>query len=497
MKILRTDIDTMMKGFFEAAKVVVSTLGPHGRNVGLDDPYTKRIINDGARIANAIDFEDKMMSFGAYVVKNASAKTNDDVGDGTTTTIVLLKAIVEEALKHSESRAEIKRSLEAALPKAIELLKQSSVPMRDEDINRVAFLVSEHQDLADLLTEIYQKLGHDAAIQIEDSKTNKTYYEIEDGYRLYDGYISDAFFTNRQTLKAEYEDVPVVVAFQKLDKDADLMPIAQQFREQGINKAVFFLQDISDHMLGTLIKNHLPPPLGTGGFHSLAIKCLPEQLEDIAALTGARIVGEQNGVLWENLKLDDLGHADSVVADKNTTLLRGDGDLASKRAIELDINATDEPNMYRQARLRERAARLRGKIAILKVGGYTELEREYRELKAEDTIKAIPAAFEENLVQGAGLSFASIATKLGEDGVGNQILRVALRAPFEQLQLNAGILKGEFPIDDNGLMIIDPLKVERVSLENAVSAAAMILTTVAVVTLENDRPDQRPGTAVV
>ncbi len=474
-QLLRQDIDKMMEGFNETAQVVSATLGPDGRNVYIADVYTPRIINDGVRIANSIGFNDEMKNAGAYVVKNASAKTNDDVGDGTTTTVVLLKALVEEAIKRPESRAQIKHSLEEALPKATSLLKDLSEPMKEEDIERVAYLVSEHEDIAKLIKEIYEKLGHEAAIQIEDSKTGETKYEIEDGYRLYDGYMSEWFYTDEKTHKGTLEDVPVVVATQKMGKNADLVNLAKQWQEQKIAQAAFFVADIDDQMLGLLVKNHLMK-----NFLAIVVRCNAEQLEDVAAITGATIIGEQSGVLWENVKLSDLGRARKIVADRNTTLIQADSEAAAHRALELEVDATDEPNMYRQARLQERAARLRGKIAILKVGGFTELEREYKELKTEDAIKALPAAFKEGLVKGAGRTWHEISEKLKGNTIGEQILKKALKAPLEQLKKNSG--KEEVPYKD----IVDPTMVERVSLENAVSAAGLFITTIAAVVLEKE-----------
>lgn len=468
----------MLEGLNEACRVTASSLGPHGRSVYISDRYTPRTIHDGVRIINAIHFEDEMMNAGAYFAKNASAKTNAEVGDGTTTTVVFLKAIVEEALKRPESKAEIRRSLEEALPKVIEILQAHAKPMQDKDIEHVAFLISKHKDIAKLIKEIYEKLGRDAAIQIEDSKTGETKYEIEDGYRLYEGLMNEWFHTDKKTMKSVLEDVSVIVATQKLAKNSDLMPIAKQFQEKGISQAVFFLQEIDDQMLGLLVKNHIQ-----GNFKAIVVRCLPEHLEDIASITGAKIVGEQSGTLWERLKLSDLGHADKVVADKNTTLIQADANAASARAIELSINAVDEPNMYRKMRLEERAARLRGKIAILKIGGYTELEREDKELNAEDAIKALPVAFEGGLVEGAGATWKSVAEKMDGKTVGEQILKRALRAPVQQLKENSG--SDEEPSSKN---VVDPFKVEKVSLESAVINAALFLTTVAAIVEEYEPP---------
>ncbi len=479
MKILHygeEEIKKMTEGLYKGCEVTASTLGPDGRNVFIGDMYTPRVINDGVRIVNAMNLKDEMENAGLYFAKNASAKTNDDVGDGTTTTVVFLKAIVEEALKRPESRAEIKRSLENALPKVIELLKKSATPMKDEDVERVAYLVSEHKDIAQFIKEIYEKLGHNAAIQIEDSKTGETKYEIEDGYRLYDGYMSEWFFTDEKTRKAVLEDVPVVVSAQKMAKNVDLVNLAKQWQEQKVSQAVFFLNDIDDQMLGLLVKNHLMK-----NFLAILVKCNAEQLEDVAAITGATIIGEQSGVLWENVKLKDLGYAKKVVADKNTTLIQADGEAASHRALELEINATDEPNMYRKSKLEERAARLRGKIAILKIGGYTELEREYKELKAEDAIKALPAAFEEGLVEGGGMAWMNIIPRLSTETIGEEILKKALHAPLAQLLKNSG--KDTF--ETKG--IVDPCKVERVSLENALSAASLFITTIAGIIEETEK----------
>ncbi len=469
----------MLEGLNEACRVTAASLGPHGRTVYLSDRYTPRTIHDGVRIVNAIHFEDEMMNAGAYFAKNASAKTNDEVGDGTTSTVVFLKAIIEEASKLSENPADIRRSLDKAIPKAIKLLEEQKKDMTDDQIEHVAFLISKHEDIAKYISEIYAQLGHDAAIQIEDSKTFDTKYEIEDGYRLYDGYLSEWFFTDEKTRKATLEDVPVVVATQKLAKNSDLVPLAKQWQEKGVNQAVFFVREIDDQMLGLLVKNHLQ-----GNFRAIVVKCFQEQLEDVAAITNAKIIGEQSGTLWEKVKLEDLGFAKKVVADRTSTLIQGDNKAASARAIELEVNAIDEPNMYTQSKIRERAARLRGKIAILKVGGYTELEREDKELNAEDAIKAIPKALEGGLVNGAGKAWQEVAEKLG-DSVGEKILKVALQAPRKQLQENAGSEK----VTHEG--VVDPFLVEKVSLESAVSNAGLFLTTIAAIVDESNGKDAK------
>ncbi len=472
---LRTDKEKMLEGLNEACRVTAASLGPDGRSIYISDRYTPRTIHDGVRIVNAIHFEDEAMNAGAYFAKNASAKTNDEVGDGTTSTVVFLKSIIEEAAKLDDNPADIRRSLDEALPKAIELLKEQAVPMKDEDIEHIAFLISKHKDIAKYISEIYQKLGRSAAIQIEDSRTNETKYEIEDGYRISDGYLSEGFFTDAKTRKSILEDVPVVVATQKLAKNTDLMGLAKQWQEKGVNQAVFFLREIDDQMLGLLVKNHLQ-----GNFKAIVVRCLQDQLEDIAAATNATIIGEQSGVLWENVKLNELGFASKVVADKNSTLIQSEGRYAANRALELEVSSVDEPNMYTKAKMEERAARLRGKIAILRVGGYTELEREDKELNAEDAVKAIPHALEGGLVDGAGVAWERVAKKLG-DSLGERILKVALSSPFRQLQENAGSKK----VSAKG--VVDPFKVEKVSLESAVSAAGLFLTTIAAVVEEKDK----------
>lgn len=469
MKQLRTDISKFTHGLLEGCDVTAKTLGPDGRNVIISEAFgVHKIINDGVRIINSMNFEDEFENAGLWVAKNCSAKTNDDVGDGTTTTVVLLKAIIEEALKRPESRAEIKRSLEEVLPKVVDLLKKSAIPMKDEDVERVAYLISEHNDIAKFIKEIYEKLGHTAAIQIEDSNTNETKFEIEDGYKLYEGLISEGFMQSKETRKGILENVPVVVAFQKLAKNVDLMPLAQQWKEKGINQAAFFLADIDDQMLGLLVKNSL-----TGSFKSIVVKCNVEQLEDIASVTGSKIIGEASGIIWSNVSTEDLGFANKIVADNHTTLIQSDSESAKNRADELEKLIKLEPNMYRKARLEERVSRLRGKIAILKIGGYTEIEREYKELKAEDAIKAIPASFEEGLVMGAGKTLSDIADSLVGETIGEQILKKALKAPINQLKENSG--KDSISYEN----IVDPCKVERVSLENAISSASMFITTIA------------------
>ncbi len=481
MKILKTNTEAFWKGFDETARVVASTLGPHGRNVYIHETFQPRIINDGVRVANSINFEDPVENAGAYIVKNASAKTNDDVGDGTTTTAVLLRAIVNEARKRTESPAVIKKSLEEATKKAVELLKKQAVPMKDEDIHRVALLSSEHEDVAQAIEDIYKELGNGAVISIEDSKSEVTNYEVSDGWEGRAGFLSPWFINDMQTGKAVFEEIPVIVIKKKLATIQNLQPFLQYRQESGLDKCAFFVDEIDDSILAFLVKNKV-----NGLLNSVVVRANMEQLDDIVAVTGSTPISDASGVSFEKFDpVKHMGKAHKLVVDAHTTLIQGDGKGARNRALELELDATNEPNGYRKDKLEERAARLRGKIAILKVGGFTDLEREYKKLKAEDAVKCLPAAFDEGLVDGAGKTWYEIAAKLKGDTVGEQILSKALLLPTAQLMENSG----EDNISSEG--IIDPCKVERVSLENASSAAGIAITTIAVIAEYPDAENKR------
>lgn len=466
MKKLSSDISKIYEGLAKAANAVGSTIGPDGRNVFIGDPFSPKMTNDGARIADAISIEDPVENVGAFLVKNCAAKTNDDVGDGTTTTVVLLQAILEECRKRPENPSVIRRSLNEAVKEATKLLKKKAVPITKKDVKEVALISGEYEDLAQIIHDIINKLGGDAHISVEDSQTYETSYEIVEGYEAKVGFVSPWFSTNSKTQKAEYDDIPIFVSSKKIGNVQNIAPLTGELTKMGIHHCAFFVPEIDEKVLAVLIANKIQ-----GKFDSVVVRANKEELEDIAGATGAVPLGEESGVDFTNLKTAHLGKAHKLTVDAHTTVIIADSINAIIRASELDVKAEEEPNQFLKQRIKERAARLRGKIGIIKIGAKNDLSREHKKDKAEDAIKAVPAALEGGLVEGAGKAWVRVADELKGKSIGEQILKKALKRPYEKILENSGGL----PEDE--AVVRDPAKVECVALENAVEAASIFITT--------------------
>ncbi|MDE2233724.1 MAG: hypothetical protein KGJ90_06505 [Patescibacteria group bacterium] len=467
MKKLYTDLRPMLAGLRTAADVVGSTLGPDGRNVFIDDPMDKKITNDGARIAYFTELEDKLENAGAWVVKNACAKTNDNVGDGTTTTAVLLKSILDEGLKRPESPAIVRVSLGDAVKEAVKMLKEKANPVTLKDVKDVALVAGENEELAEIIHEIYQKLGEKTFISLENSKTYSTYYEIVEGLEVRAGYLSPYFINNQKKQTAEYEEMPVFVTDKKMTNVNHLGAVMQKLREADISQCAFFVGEIDDRVLATLAGWKF-----AGIFNGLVVKVFKDEMADIAGATGATVIGDGSGISFEKVKLEHLGKAKRLTADRNSTLIIANSALAKIRATELQAEAENEDNSVLKGLLEERAARLNGQVAILYIGANNDLARAYLRDKAEDAVKAVPAALAEGLVEGAGHAWLEVAKELPNDTIGQQILKRALRAPYKKILENKGIEE-----ETEKVSIQDPVKVERVALENAAEAAGIMITT--------------------
>lgn len=491
-------MDKMLKGFDLAAEAVISTIGPKGKNAYIDDPVTPKITNDGATIANNVVLKDKEENAGAYLIRNTTSQTNDDVGDGTTTTAVLLHSIVHECLKRPENPMEIRESLQEAGLKVLKTLAKKSIPIDKKDVEKVALISAENKELAKLITEIVDKLGEKAVINVEDSKTFATEYEIVDGYEAHVGFMSPHFITDKKVSKAIYEDIPVLVTEKKISNIQDIAPLFEQFKSEKINRCVIVCEEIDDAILGMLVLNK-----NMGIFNSLVIRATGPLLKDIEGAVGATAVSDSSGVTFQNVKLEHLGKAKKVICDANKTLFLGNGMSAKMYASALEAQAENEPNMYIARNLKERVAKLRGGVATLKIGASTDLEREYLKLKADDCVKAVKAALEEGVVEGGGMALWRIAQEIKDSSIGEQILKRSLQSPLRKIIENAGKdytsiisnLPPEHGYDakkDRYVKmvecgIIDPAKVERCALENAISTAATFITTH---TLISDAPTE-------
>lgn len=490
----------MLLGLDKASSAVGGTIGPKGRNVYITDQYSPKITNDGVTIANKIILEDPEEDAGAYVIRNVCSQQVEDCGDGTTTTAILTQAIVHASLERPENPMEIRQSLNASVAQVFDKLKEASIPITKEDIKRVALISAEDYTLATIIAEVTQKLGEKAVINVEDSKTLATEYEIVDGYEAPAGYLSP-HFADPKTGKAVLLDVPVFVTDRKISNITDVKPLFEYFQKNGIGSCVIVCEDIDDSMLGLLVANKV-----MGKFNSIVVKSHGDTLRDIEGAVGAKRVSASTGITFQGVSLEHLGHAKRVVSDAHKTLFLGDGDSAKEYADVLEKEVEQEPNIYRKEKLEERVAQLRGGVAVLRISANTDFEREYLKLKAEDAIKAVQSALAEGIVEGGGMALWRIAQSMESNTAGDAILKRALTTPLRKIIENAGKDYAEvvsnLPVghgyDAKSALyanliekgIVDPTKVERRAVANAVSAAGTLITTSALIT---DVKDDKKG----
>jgi chaperonin GroEL len=487
------NFDKVLLGLNRCAEAVCLTLGPKGNNVMIDDPMLPHITNDGHTIANSISFTDRYENLGAWVVRNTSAQTNDDAGDGTTTTAVLLKEIVNEALKRPENPMMIKNSLQEACVKIVEKIKEQAKPIKIEDVYKVALISSEIPEIAALVSTVIKQVGKDGVIVVEESKTFETSSEVLDGYQANVGFTSPYFANDATGAKATYENVPVLVTQKKIQTVQDIVPLFEQLQKKNIGQIVIVCEDIDPQMLGIMVMNKIQ-----GKLNILVIKASGSTLEDIAAVVGARTVSDSTGVTFQDLKVEiDLGYADKIICSEKKTLFVANSPYGLEHANRLKGLMDNNTNQYEKEIIKKRIAQLTGGIAVIRVGATTDLERVYKKHKTDDTVAAVKAALAEGIVEGGGMCLWRIAERIMEDTVGEEILVRALKAPLRRIIENAGgdysdiivnLPKGQgydAKTDAYRNMleaeIVDPAKVVRVALENACSNAALFVTTFAVI----------------
>ncbi len=427
-------IDKMMIGLDKVANAVGSTLGPCGRNVYLyySDPIQTKITNDGVSVATRIVLKDLEEDAGSFVIRNVAGQQLDDCGDGTTTTAILTQSIIHEALKRPENAMEVRESLKQAGEKVLKILSKKSIPIKKEDIEKVALISAEDKQLATLIAEIINKLGDKAVINVEDSKTLETNYDIVDGYEAHVGFMSPHFINDKSN-RAVYEDVRVLCTEKKISNLSDIAPLFEEFKKAQISQCVIVCEDIDDSMLGVFVRSK---QMGT--FNALVIRAVGPLLKDIAGMVGSKIVSDSTGITFQNIVLESLGMAKKVVCDANKTIFLGDGVASKKYADELEKQADGEPNQYTQKTMYQRVAKLKGGIAVLRIGSPTDGERGYLKDKAEDAVKATQAALEEGIVEGGGMTLWRIAQDLKAQTIGEKILKVAMIAPLRKIVENAG-----------------------------------------------------------
>lgn len=520
-KKLKTGVDKL-------ANAVKVTLGPKGRNVVLDKGFgAPTITNDGVSIAKEIELEDKTENLGAEIVKEVAEKTNDVAGDGTTTAVVLAQAIITEGLKNVTAGANplaLRRGIEKGVNKIVEELKKISKKITTkEEMAQVATISAEDEELGNLIAEVMQEVGKDGVITVEESKGIGIQKEIVRGLQFDRGYISPYMITDPERMEAVFEDPYILVTDRKISSIQEILPLLEKVVQSGKKDLVIIADEVEGEALATLVVNKL-----RGVFNTLAVKApgfgdrKKEMLQDIAVVVGAEVISEEVGLKLENIELRQLGTARRVVATKeNTTIVEGKGEKekieARIKQIKKELEKTESE--FDKEKLQERLAKLVGGVAVIKVGAATEVEQKAKQHKTEDALAATRAAVEEGIVPGGGVALIRVLPALnelklsGDELTGLNILKNALEAPIRQIAENAGIDGAvvvqkirENPqisfgfnaqtMEYQDLMkngIVDPTKVVRSALQNAASAASMLLTTEAIVV---EKPEKKKETGM-
>ena len=515
----------LKKGIDTLAGAVKVTLGPKGHPVALDKKWgAPLVIDDGVTIAKEIELPDPFENMGAQLVKEAATKTNDACGDGTTTSTILAHAIITQGFKNIAAGAEpmeLKRGLEKATQAIIDELKKKSTEVKGkEQIAQVATITAKDKKIGDLIAEVMEKVGKDGVITVEESKGVAYETEYVEGMQFDRGYISPYFVTNAEKMETMIEDPRILITDKKISAVSDLLPSLEKILQVSKN-LVIIAEDVDGEALATLVVNKL-----RGTINVLAVKApgfgdrRKEMLEDIAVLTGAKVISEEIGRKLDSVTAEDLGQARRITADKDkTTIVEGKGSDEAIQARIKQIRAQIEETTsdYDKEKLQERAARLASGVAVIKVGAATEVELKERKHRVEDALSATRAAVEEGILPGGGvalLNAMSVLDKLqakDDEATGVDILRKAVEEPIRWIAENAGkdgsvivdaVKKSPAGVgydaetDEFGDMvkkgIIDPTKVVRSALQNAVSIAAMVLITESLV---SDIPEKEkmPG----
>ena len=517
----------LVNGVNILANVVKVTLGPKGRNVVLDKGYGAPVITkDGVSVAREIELEDKFENIGVELIKEVANKTNDVVGDGTTTATVLVQAIVKEGMKNVTAGANpvaLNRGLHKAAEAIVaELHKTVSKQVEDDEIANVASISANDREIGEKIAEAMKAVGKDGVITVEDSQSFGLEIEVVKGMRFDKGLVSQYMVTNNERMEAEYTDAMILITDKKISSVEDIVPILEKVVESGHKELVVIAEDVDGQALTTLVLNKL-----RSTFNVLAVKApgfgdrRKEMLEDIAILTGGKVITEELGMKLANTTLEDLGHARKVVATKETTTIVEGAGEASKvegRVVQIRKMIETSDSDFDKEKLQERLAKLAGGVAVIRVGAATETEMKEVKHRIEDAVGATKAATEEGVVPGGGVALIRASRALDnlnlpdEEMVAVNILRRALEEPLRVIAHNAGfegavvvaeVKKHEGNFGFNAATgqyedmvaagVIDPTKVTRSALENAVSVAGMFLTTEAVVTDLPSKDDSAPS----
>ena len=535
-------------GVDKVANAVKITIGPRGRNVVLEKSYgAPQITNDGVTIAREISLKDKFENMGAEIAKEVATKTNDVAGDGTTTSVILTQAIVDEGMKHTTMGANamgIRAGIEKATDEVVKALKEIAKPIKSKDeIRQVATISAESEEIGKIIADTIDKVGKDGVVTVEESQSLGIDSEVVEGMEFDKGYVSAYMITNAERMSAEFADAPILITDRKISMMKDVMPLLEKLLKAGRKDLVIIADDVDGEALTTFVLNKL-----RGALNVVAVKApgygdkKKEMLADIAVVVGGKVVSEDVGVKLENADLNVLGRAQKVIATKDkTTIIGGKGQKKDidARVAQLKKQKDLADSKYDKEKIEERIAKLAGGVAVIKVGAATETEMKYLKLKIEDAVNATKAAIEEGIVAGGGIAYIQAAKKVffskemhnvaGENKIGFDIVLKALESPLKQISVNAGrddgsyivqrvknpyesherkdgaptpeafkkkinfgfdALKNDFEEDMIKAGIIDPLKVTRTAIQNASSAPAILLTTEVAIADEPEKEEK-------
>lgn len=518
----------LKRGVDQLANAVKVTLGPRGRNVVVGRSFgSPMVTKDGVSVAKEIELEDPYENLGAEMVKEVATKTNDVAGDGTTTATVLAQALVAEGVKNVAAGVNpqgLRRGMELGLEALVQEIKNSAKPVEGDAIRQIASISANDAEIGGMIANAMKAVGENGVISVEEGQSFGIELDTVEGMQFDKGYLSPYMVTNPERMEAEYEDALILLTDRKISSVEDLLPILEKVAQTGRKELVIIAEDVDGQALPTLVLNKL-----RGGFSALAVKApgfgdrRKAMLADIAVLTGGTVISEEVGKKLDQVELSDLGRAHKVVSTKDTTVIvggKGEASDIENRVAQLkrEIEATDSD--YDKEKLQERLAKLSGGVAVIKVGAASEVEMKEKKHRIEDAVAATKAAVEEGIVPGGGVALVRAAEALknvqvsGEEQVGVDLLRRAVVGPLFTIAENAGkdgavvvskVQEGTGSFGYNAATdtyedlvasgVIDPAKVTRSALQNAVSIAIMILTTEAAITdiPKAEEPASVPG----
>lgn len=515
----------MFAGMEKVAKTVVSTMGPKGRNVIFSKSFgAPQVTNDGVTIAKEIELEDKIENMGAELIKEAASKTNDSAGDGTTTATLLTYAMVKEGLREIRSginAIELKNGMKKAGALVVDELARLATPLNSqEEIEQVATISAQDATVGKVIASAMEQVGKDGVITVEEGRTFGLEIEVTEGMKFDNGYISPYMVTDAEKMESRVDDAFILITDKKISSLKDIIGVLESLAENGKRELVIIAEDIDGDALTGLILNRLKGSLSVLGIKAPGFGDRKKDiLKDLAILTGATVITEELGYKLEHADIAHLGRAKAVLATKDhTTIIGGTGDksLIDTRVREIRLQIEQSNSDYDKEKMAERVAKLAGGIAVIKVGAASEIEMKEKKLRIEDALNATKAAVDEGIVAGGGVALLRASKILknnnlnAEEKIGAEIVARALAYPIRQIADNAGkegavvvntiIQNSEqnFGYDASSdeykdlvrAGIIDPKKVERSALQNAISIAGMFLTTEAlIVDVEKEKPE--------